>query len=175
MERKVFVLTLFLAAGMALGMIESQVLNAQQSAKVTADQLIGTWTLLEVYYTTQDGTRVDSLGANPRGRLRLDADGTFTCQIMRLGLPKFKSNNREAGTAEENKAVVQGTISYYGTYSINEAEQVLNMHIEACSYPNFDGVDQKRPFTLQGDTLSFINRNSSVAGSTVHQTWRRIK
>jgi hypothetical protein len=160
---------------MALGMVDSQVLNAQQPAKVSAEQLIGTWTLLEVYYTTQDGKRVDSLGANPRGRLRLNADGTFTCQIMRLGLPKFKSNNREKGTAEENKAVVQGTISYYGTYKVNVPEQFLAMHIEACSYPNFDGVEQKRPFTLKGDTLSFINRNSSVAGSTVHQTWKRIK
>ena len=175
MKRKGFVLTLILAAAMAVIMIGSQVLTAQQPGKVTAAQLMGKWTLLEVYYTTADGKRIDSLGPNPRGLLRLDTDGTFTCQIMRLGLPKFKSNNREKGTDEENRAVVQGTISYYGTYSVNEAEQALAMHIDACSYPNFDGVNQKRPFTLKGDTLSFINRQSSVAGSTVHQTWKRIK
>jgi len=148
---------------------------AQQSTKTLTEQLVGTWTLVEVFYTTQNGTRVDSLGTGPRGRLRLDGDGTFTCQIMRSGLPKFKSNNREEGTAEENKAVVQGTISYFGAYSVNEAERILAVHIEACSYPNFDGVDQKRPFTLKGDRLTFTNKNSSVAGSIVQQTWKRIK
>jgi hypothetical protein len=148
---------------------------AQQPAKTLTEQFVGTWTLVEVFYTTQDGTRVDSLGSDPKGRLRLDADGTFTLQIMRSGLPKFKSNNREQGTEEENRAVVQGTISYFGTYSVNEKDKIFAVHIEACSYPNFEGADQQRPFTLQGDILTFTNKNSSVAGSSVQQTWRRIK
>ena len=148
---------------------------AQQKAKTVAEQFVGTWTLVELFYTTQNGTRVDSLGSNPMGRLRLDADGTFTLQIMRRGLPKFKSNNREQGTAEENRAVVQGTVSYFGTYSVNEKDKIFAVHIEACSYPNFEGADQQRPFTLKGDILTFTNKNSSVAGSSVQQTWRRIK
>ena len=147
---------------------------AQQPAKSLAGQFVGTWTLVELFYTTHDGTRVNSFGSDPRGRLRFDADGTFTLQIMRSGLPKFKSNNREQGTDEENRAVVQGTVSYYGTYTVNEADKILAVHIEACSYPNFDGVDQQRPFTLKGDTLTFTNKNSSVAGSSVQQTWRKI-
>jgi hypothetical protein len=148
---------------------------AQQPAKTLAEQFVGTWTLVELFYTTQNGTRIDSLGSDPMGRLRLDADGTFTLQIMRRGLPKFKSNNREQGTAEENRAVVQGTVSYYGTYSVNEKDKIFAVHIEACSYPNFEGADQQRPFTLKGDILTFTNKNSSVAGSSVQQTWRRIK
>ena len=148
---------------------------AQQPAKTLAEQFVGTWTLVELFYTTQNGTRIDSLGSDPMGRLRLDADGTFTLQIMRRGLPKFKSNNREQGTAEENRAVVQGTVSYFGTYSVNEADRIFAVHIEACSYPNFEGAVQQRPFTLKGDILTFTNKNSSVAGSSVQQTWRRIK
>jgi len=146
-----------------------------QPAKTLTEQFVGTWTLVELFYTTQNGTRVDSFGSDPKGRLRLDADGTFTLQIMRSGLPKFKSNNREQGTAEENQAVVQGTISYFGTYSVHEADKIFAVHIEACSYPNFEGADQRRPFTLQGNILTFTNKNSSVAGSSVQQTWRRIK
>ena len=148
---------------------------AQKPAKTLTEQFVGTWTLVELFYTTQNGTRVDSLGSDPMGRLRLDADGTFTLQIMRRGLPKFKSNNREQGTAEENRAVVQGTVSYFGTYSVNEADKIFAVHIEACSYPNFEGADQQRPFTLNGDILTFTNKNSSVAGSSVQQTWKRIK
>ena len=148
---------------------------AQEKAKTVAEQFVGTWTLVELFYTTHDGTRVNSFGSDPRGRLRLEADGSFTLQIMRSGLPKFKSNNREQGTDDENRAVVQGTVSYYGTYSVNEKDKIFAVHIEACSYPNFDGVDQQRPFTLKGDILTFTNKNSSVAGSSVQQTWRKIK
>ena len=169
-QMRKFVMLSFVAV-MFLGV--SQMTNAQKPVK--AEQLTGFWSLVEVYYTNAAGTRVDSLGKDPRGRLRLDSDGTFTCQIMAQGLPKFKSNNRENGTAEENHAVVKGSISYYGTYKVNEAEQVLDMVIDACTFPNFDGVRQQRPFTLTGDRLTFTNKNSSVAGSVVHQTWKKIK
>jgi hypothetical protein len=37
--------------------------------------------------------------------------------------------------AEENHAVVKASISYYGTYTVNEAEQVLDMVIDACTSP----------------------------------------
>jgi len=158
-------------AVMFLGVI--QIANAQQPVK--AEQLIGVWSLVELYYTNAAGTRIDSMGKDPRGRLRLESDGTFMVVIMARDLPKFKSNNRENGTPEENQAVVKGSNSYYGTYKVIEAEQVLDMVVEACMFPNFDGVRQLRPFTLTGDLLTFINKNSSVAGSVVHQTWKKIK
>ena len=59
---------------------------AQQSAKTLKEQFVGTWTLVEGFYTTPNGTRVNSFGANPKGRLRFDGDGTYTLQIMRSDL-----------------------------------------------------------------------------------------
>jgi hypothetical protein len=46
-----------------------------------------------------------------------DANGRFTFMIMRSDLPKFASNNRAQATAEEGKAVAQGMIAFYGTYT----------------------------------------------------------
>ena len=48
-------------------------------------------------------------------------------------LPKFASNNRQAGTPEENKAFVQGSLAYFGTYSVDEAAKTVTVHIESCS------------------------------------------
>jgi hypothetical protein len=169
----------FRMAGMALLFLAATLFAgeafAQQPAKTLKEQFVGTWRLMELYYKAQDGTRTDSLGPKPRGILRLDADGDFTLQIMATSLPKFASNSRTDGTAEENKAVVHGTTSYYGTYSVDEKDNIFAVHIEACTYPNFDGADQKRPFTLKGNELTFTNKNSSIAGSSVWQTWKRIK
>jgi hypothetical protein len=168
--RMVGIVLLCLAAAMFAGEAV-----AQQPAKTLKEQFVGTWRLAELYYKAADGTRTDSLGPKPRGILRLDADGDFTLQIMATTLPKFASNSRTDGTAEENRAVVHGTTSYYGTYSVDEKNKIFAVHIEACSYPNFDGADQKRPFTLKGDEMTFTNQNSSIAGSSVWQTWKRIK
>jgi hypothetical protein len=68
------------------------------------------------------------------------------CRRGALTFPKFASNNRQEDTAEENKAVVQGNISYFGTYTVDEAAKILIFHIESCSFPNWNGTDQKRSF-----------------------------
>jgi hypothetical protein len=38
--------------------------------------------------------------------------------LNRADLPKFAANNRNVGTPEENKAIVQGSFAYFGTYTV---------------------------------------------------------
>jgi Lipocalin-like domain len=58
----------------------------------------------------------------------LDATGHVAAQLMRSDLPKYAANNRSQGTPEENKATVQGIISYFGTYSVSGTD--LLFHID---------------------------------------------
>jgi Lipocalin-like domain len=71
-----------------------------------------------------------------------DATGRISLQIMRSTLPKFASNKRQEGTPEENKAIVQGLLCFIGTYSVNETDHILNLHIESSSFPNWNGINQ---------------------------------
>ena len=68
-----------------------------------------------------------------------DADGRFCVIITRSDLPKFASNNRETGTAEENKAIVQGSLAYFGAYSVSEPDKTITSHVESklCGVVNF--------------------------------------
>jgi Lipocalin-like domain len=93
---------------------------------------VGTWTPVSV----------EAFGPNPKGILIFDANGRFYPQILRSELPKIASNKRDTGTPEENKAVVSGSIAYYGTYTMNGTD--LMLHVEGCSFPNWTGTDQKR-------------------------------
>src|ERR1700757_5121848 len=68
--------------------------------------------------------------------------------------PKFASNNRETGTAEENKAIVQGSIAYFGTYTVSETDKTISYHIESSTFPNWNGADRKASFNISGDELS---------------------
>jgi hypothetical protein len=80
-----------------------------------------------------------------------DANGWFSFQLAQPGRPKFASDNRLQGTAEENKATVQGSLSYYGKFSVDETDRVLHLYIESSSWPNFDGIDNKRIVTSLSD------------------------
>jgi hypothetical protein len=105
----------------------------------------------------------------------LTSNGRVILVITRADLPKFASNNRTTGTPEENKAAVAGSIGYFGTYAVNEADKTLVMHVEGSTYPNWAGTDQKRTIELSGDELKFINQNPSMGQGTVTVTWKRVK
>jgi hypothetical protein len=153
-----------LPAGKAVG---------QQAGSTLKNQLVGTWMLVSAYADREDGSKLDEFGPHPTGILMFDGDGRLYLQVMRSDLPKFASNNRQEGTADENKAIVQGSICYFGTYTIDEAAKTLIFHLEGCSFPNWNGTEQKRSFTLTGDELTWTGVGSS--GRPIHTVWKRAK
>jgi lipocalin-like protein len=140
----------------------------------TAKDLVGTWTWVSVDLTRPDGTKYQPFGPTPKGYVIFDSNGRFAYLLPRPGRPKFAANNRDEGTAEENKASVQGVIAYSGTYSVNDKTLIWN--IEASNYPNAEGQEQKRTITLTADELRWTNPAPTVAGDGTAQTvLRRVK
>ena len=142
--------------------------------QTTPNELVGTWTIVSITLE-KDGKKTDVFGPNPQGRLILDADGHVAYMVTRADLPKFASNNRAAGTPEENKAVVQGSIFYFGTVTTNEADKTRTTHIEVCSFPNWVGIERKSTYTINGDELDTTTSGSSVGEGTVRVVYKRVK
>ena len=116
-----------------------------------------------------------AFGDNPRGRLILGTDGRFVLMLARTTLPKFAAGARDKGTAEENKAVVAGSIANFGTYTIDAKDKTITLNIEASTYPNWDGSSQKRPLKVEGDLLSYTVGTPSGGGAPLNVTWKRMK
>ena len=123
----------------------------------------------------KDGNKIDLFGPNPQGRRIIDADGHGFFIVTSGDLPKFASNNRAAGTPEENKAVVQGSIAFFGTVTANEADKTYTQHIEVCSFPNWIGTDRKSTYTINGDEFISTASGSSVGEGTVRVVYKRVK
>lgn len=140
-------------------------------AEIQPSQLVGSWNMIS-NIQDQNGRKTDVYGANPQGLLMFDSSGHFSLMIMRSDLPKFGVNNRTAGTPSEEKAVVQGSIAFYGTYSVSG--NTLGLHIESSTFPNWRGTDQKRTISIAGDQLSWDNQAASGGGS-VHLVYQRAK
>jgi hypothetical protein len=145
---------------------------AQQ--KSLKEQIVGTWMIVSSDTVQPNGTRTPTFGPNPKGIAIFDAGGRYAFSFTNSGLPKFAGNNRLTATAEENKAVVQGSLAHFGTYTVNEADRSFALHIESSSFPNWAGTDQKRTFTIQGDDLKWITPNASGGGSA-ELVWKRAK
>jgi hypothetical protein len=137
-------------------------------------ELVGTWTMVSATLE-RDGKKTHLFGPNPQGRLIRDADGRVAYMVTRADLPKFASNNRAEGTPEENKAVVRGSIFYFGRISVNEADKTITTHIEICSFPNWIGIERKTTYTINGDELTSTASGSSVGEGTVHVVYKRAK
>jgi Lipocalin-like domain len=141
-----------------------------------AEQLVGTWKLVSAHNVRNDGSRVDVIGPHPKGVVIYTSDGYFALVNTRSDLPKFASNSPDQGTPEEYKAVVQGSIAYFGTYAVNEAEKVITAHIEGSTFANLiEGPEQKRLITsLTADELRFTNP-ATPSGATLELVWQRAK
>jgi len=133
-----------------------------QSAKT----LVGAWTLVDVG---------DVYGKNPKGSLIFDASGRYALTITRSDLPKFAANSRVKGTPEENKAVVNGSISHFGRYEVKD--KTLIMKIESSTFPNWNGTSQERPLTVAKDELRYkVATPSAGPGTGANEVvWKRAK
>ncbi|SFA75209.1 Lipocalin-like domain-containing protein [Collimonas sp. OK607] len=133
--------------------------------KTLNEQLIGAWMYVSVDTVRSDGSRVPMYGPNPQGLVIFDGNGHYALVNSRSGQPKFASNNRMDGTPDENKAIVQGSIAHFGRYSVNETDKTITFRIETSTFPNWNGVEQRRPFTITGDELKWTTPAASGGGS----------
>ncbi len=161
-----------LAAISASLLLLSLAMPAGDAAAQEAKSLVGSWAAVSAIVTDASGKKTDTFGPNPRGILVFTSDGRYTVTIMRASLPKFASNNRNKGSAEENQAVVAGSIAHFGKYKVEDKAIVFD--VESSTYANWDGAPQKRPFTVSGDRLKYAVPVASVGG-TAELVWKRVK
>ena len=145
------------------------VLSAGAVFAQTAKDLAGTWMLVSAI-TEQDGNKTDTFGPNPKGILTVEANGRYVLVITRAGLPRVASNNRITATPEENKAIVGGS----RTISVNAVDKTFTFKIETATFPNWDGTEQQRAFTVTGDELKYTVAAAS-GGGTASLVWKRAK
>ena len=142
--------------------------------KPMKEAIVGSWSLLIADDVAADGTHTPQFGPNAMGLATFGSDGRYSIQIMRAVLPKFAGNARTKGTADENKAVVQGMIAHFGTYTVDEPSKTLTFRIEGSSFPNWAGTTQKRQITslTAGDEITWKNPTPSTGAPGAELAWK---
>ena|SRR5258706_15591818 len=163
---------------LALG-ISSLAISQKRDAtsdKPLQQQLIGTWTLVSVDNIYPDGSRVHPYGENPQGLLMFDNHGNYAIQILKALRPKVASGDKNKCTPEENAALVQGSNSHFGKFSVEESNHTIIFNIEHASFPNWEGTEQKRAYTYTGDYIKYVVTHTTQGGQSVvaEVAWKRM-
>src|ERR1700730_4379907 len=138
----------------------------------TAKDLVGTWVNTSNVNIRQDGSRVDTFGPGAKGVIIFESNGHYANVTLTSNLPKFASGNRNTGTPEENKAIVQGSLAHYGTYAV--ADKVVTLKVDGSTWPAWTGTDQKRTIiSFTGDEIKWSLAAS--IGGTAEVGWKRVK
>jgi len=148
----------------------------QPSKKSVQRQLVGTWTLIDVDNIYPNGSRVRPYGDNPVGLLMFDSAGNYTLQILKAVRPKVAAGDKNKCTPEENAALVQGSNSHFGKYTVDETGGTITFKIEHAFYTNWEGTEQKRTYTLTGNEIKYVVTNTTQGGEKViaEVAWRKL-
>src|SRR5258705_599426 len=165
---------------LAVSLSASDSFAQQKSLK---DQLVGTWTLVSSDQVRPDGSKLKQFGANPKGINVFDANGRFFLMVASSRFlviasadnTKIVSYDPSKTNSEEIDSLIVEPMAYYGTYTVNEAETVAILHLEASTIPIQVRTDPKPTITtLTANELKYSSP-ASISGVQVHQAWKRAE
>jgi hypothetical protein len=147
------------AAGAALtGLLAAPGIALGQSLK---EQIIGAWQYVSIY-NEEAGVKNYLYGEKPVGLTVFDGSGYVISYLSKPELPRFAVNNRLKGTDAEYRAVMQGMIANFGTYTV-EGDTVTIRYLGS-TYPNRAGTTEKRTYKVVGDKMTVINPTAASGG-----------
>jgi hypothetical protein len=157
---------------LAVGLSASNSLAQQKSLK---EQLVGTWLLVSSDQVRPDGSKLKQFGANPKGINVFDANGRFFVMIASADNSQIAARDSAKANSEEIGGLIAESIAYYGTYTVNDEVKVISLHLDASTFPNQIGTDQKRAITsLTANELKYTSP-AAMSGVQVHQVWKRAE
>lgn len=139
-------------------------------AEITADRLVGTWSLLRAISTTTAGGRNENpYGVAPCGLLSYSATGRVIALIS-FGSRKPLSVRAKA---EEKSEAFDTFLAYAGRYSL--LGNKVTHHVEISSIQNYVNRDLIRTVTFEDDRMTLVTPPTPVNGKvqTLELTWQR--
>jgi hypothetical protein len=147
--------------------------QAQTSGSVR-QRFLGTWRLVVDENISKDGKiTYPDFGPHGIGYLVYAPDGHMCVGLMNPDRPKWTEPRDPSD--KEKIALFETFYGYCGKYEIHEAEHVMMHYPELASTPDFVNSTQPRPYTFDGDRLTFMGPNPGPQGGTFRITWEKVR
>ncbi len=134
------------------------------------DRFAGAWSLVRSERRDADGELIGEPREDRVGYITYDATGYMGVTLMS---PAREPYSEGGPTPDEALAQLGSYSSYFGRYSVNEAEGYVTHHLEGSLNPDGAGSDYQRFFTLEGGNL-ILQPPASEDGARSFITWERL-
>ncbi len=130
----------------------------------------GAWSLVHSERRDADGEVIGEPVEGRVGYIMYDATGYMGVALMSPGREPY---SEDGPTPDEALAQLGSYSSYFGRYSVNEAEGYVTHHLEGGLNPSGAGSDYQRFFTFEGDNL-ILQPPAGEDGARSFITWERL-
>ena len=134
------------------------------------ERFAGAWSLVRSERRDADGEMLGAPVEDRVGYIIYDPAGYMGVALMQ---PDRQPYAEGGPTAEEALAQMGSYASYFGRFTVNEAEGYVTHHLEGSLNPDGAGSDYQRFFTLDGNTL-ILQPPASEDGAKSFITWERL-
>ncbi|MGQ9366364.1 lipocalin-like domain-containing protein [Azospirillum sp. ST 5-10] len=139
------------------------------------NKVLGAWRPISVL-ADPGGRKIAAYGPDPAGLLVFTKTMNFIEVLHDPRIPKFASDERGKGTAEENQAAMAGSIGFYGTYTVDAQGEFSGNTVEGSTFPNWIGHVRTRDeltLTVEGDRMTETFRRPE--GTIILIAWERVR
>lgn len=140
------------------------------------DRLMGTWELISTEERLANGTKrpYQGLGPHGKGYLMYAAHGHMCAELMNPDRPKWKKDGDP--TPQEKASAFEGFTAYCGRFEVDEAKNIVYHLPDVAWRPGYLGTRQVRPYSFDGDLLTFSGKVEDVPGVESYAiTWKKMK
>ena len=156
--------------------------DAGHSPRITQQDLIGAWRLVDIEVEGPAGREVDPFyGSGNRGLLIYDASGWFSVQIEGSGRPAVQVPSRRPAlklsesNARLSAAALDSYYAYYGTWSFDPVTSTVTHHAKGALYPSEDEATYPQHVEIVGRRMIFARAQNVAGHSTVQRKrWERL-
>ena len=139
----------------------------------TADpngRFAGAWSLSRIERRDADGALIGEPTTDQLGYLIYDAAGYMGVTLMR---PDRVPYSPGGPTSEEALAQLGSYTSYFGTFTVNDAQGFITHHLEGSSSPRGTGSDYQRFYSFDGNTLT-LQPPAGPNGAKAYLSWEKL-
>lgn len=145
------------------------------AATAAENKVLGTWRIVSAVANPQTDN-ILPYGPKPQGMLVFTPDMHFIEVLHDPRIPRFDSEIRGEGTAEENAAAMAGAIGFYGTYTVDENGEFSGNTVEGSTFPNWIGsvrTTEQLQLNVDGDRMR--ETFTRPGGLRIVIEWERVR
>jgi Lipocalin-like domain len=128
----------------------------------TEERLVGTYRVVAMEHSTDDGEVGRPFGDEPRGVIVYTAEHYMIAVLMRADRPRFAAGDILGGTESERAAAFATANAFAGRWELVDEEIVH--HLEVTTFPNWVGTQQRRRFDLTDTHLTLYPPSMLMEG-----------